>query len=277
MRLTFIGKSVIALVIFILILYIFPKNLVIPNASDMFTAAALLFGIIAGFFIAATLTNYFRFQSLVSVETGKLVSLYNTGILLNPTLKTKLLAAIDKYLIRAFDYELHEYIENTEKDFQNVIDVTKKVKKRDSDLFVHFLEIKGNIRETRQEIMLTSRKILGVGHWIVLIILAIVVIFLIYIMRAPGTASSIFTVLIATITCLVLFLLYDIDSNYFAEKKIGFDVYERSFLELGLLPYYPFESIKKGRIKPKGKCRIGTRIGDTNLMKRKIEVVNFKK
>ena len=130
--------------------------------------------------------------------------------------------------------------------------------------------------KTRQEISLTARKIVGIEHWIVLATLAGIMIFLVYAMRTSDIVSSIFTVLISTIAFLVLFLLYEIDSNIFAEEKLSYDVFKRTFIEIGKMPYYTYESIQKQRIKPEGQVRVGI-LENKKSFKRTIKIMKFKK
>ncbi|MEM4703217.1 MAG: hypothetical protein QXP53_01920 [Candidatus Pacearchaeota archaeon] len=274
MKITFIEKTAITVIFFVALLFVFPKNLFIGDISNLFTAVSLLFGILAGFFIAATLSNYFRLQSLVAEETTQLGTIYVKAVLLEPKIKKELEDAIDSYARAEFDYELHEYIDNTWREFENIVKATEKIKKRETSLFTNFIDSIARLSTIRQEISLTARKILGLGHWIVLIILAAMVIFLSYIMKTPTVTSSIFTVLISAATCLVLFLLYEIDSNFFAEERLAFTSFERVFHDIGKLPYYPEESIKKGRIKLKGKYRIGI-LESKKPIKRRIEIREF--
>ena len=100
-------------------------------------------------------------------------------------------------------------------------------------------------------------------------------IFLVYAMRTQTLASSIFAVVISVIVCLVLFLLYDIDSDLFAEEKLGFSAFERTFIEIDKMPYIPQESIQNGRFKPKGKIRVGY-FQDKKSLKRIIKIEEFK-
>ena len=255
----FILKTLITAVFFVGLLYIFPQRFDIGNVSTLFTAVALLFGVIAGFFIAATLTNYFKLQSLVAKETSKLIALHENILVLEPSLKKQINEAIDNYLIAAFDWEFSIYIDKTWDEFDEIIKITKKVKERDSELYSQLLNIRDDLIETRQEMTLTGRRIIGLSHWVTLIVLASTSIFLLYVMKEPSLESSIFTVLLSSTTCLVLFLLQEIDNNTFAEEQLAFSVYQIIFKRLGNLPYFSELDLKEKRVKiPKsGKYRVG--------------------
>lgn len=274
MRINLWQKSLLVLIVCIILLFIFPKNLVISNISEIFSAVAVIFGIIAGFFIAATFTNYFALQNSIADEISNLVSFFEISALLNPKIKEELKEAIDLYLIRLFDYELYDY-DKTWPEFEKIIKIAdENIKKTDTTLYGRYLEIEQNLKKVRQSAILSARRILGPAHWAILIILAITLIFLVYIMRDAGVFSSILTVLVSSAACLILFLLFDIDSNYFAEEKLAFDTYERAFEEIGKLPYYPAESLKSKRINPRGKYRLGILIGDPKQFKRKVVIID---
>jgi hypothetical protein len=279
-RFGFIEKTLIGVIFFIILIFIFPKNIINVDVADLFTATTVLFGVIAGFFIAATLTNYFRLQTLMAEETTNLISICNYLFVLKPNLEKEMHEAIDKYLIATFDYELEHCIDYTEKEFENIISITKKVPPRDTDVYSNFLNAIENLYKTRQEIRLSSRRIMGIEHWITLGILAAMVISLLYIMKTDSVLSSIFVVLLSSVTLLVLFLLEEIDSEIFAEDKLAFLIYEPVFKRIGKLPYYPEVSIKSGRVKISGlngqKYRIGIYTDYPKSLNKKIIVSNIK-
>jgi hypothetical protein len=277
MRLNFILRSLATILFFILLLFLFPKNLFIGDISNLFTAVTVLFGILTGFFIAATLTNYFKLQSLISEETAGLISLYRISIILSPKIKNEIASAIDKYLISAFDFELYNYIEKNWKEFNYIIKILDKIKVKNTEIYQHFLQTRDNLFRIRQEIDLAGRKIIGFEYWMILIILSIIMIFLLYIMRESTISSSIFTVILSSTICLVLYSLYEIDTNTFAEEKLAFHIFQPVFKNIGKLPYYPLVSIKGRRMKPpKGKCRIGIHENYPKSLKKEIKVMEFK-
>jgi hypothetical protein len=78
---------------------------------------------------------------------------------------------------------------------------------------------------------------------------------------------------LSTATCLVLFLLYDIDSNFFAEEQLAYHVFQPVFKEVGGLPYYTEISLKNRRVKlSKGKYRIGVYTNYPKTFEKRIEI-----
>jgi len=255
--LKFIEKTLLVSILFIILVFLLPTNFIQIDISNLLTATTVLFGILTGFFIAATLTNYFRMQSLIAEETANLISLRDVCITLEPSFRKEINDAIDRYIIASFDFELTEYIDKTWEEFNKILKITDRIKKKNTNLFASLMNTRTDLLKIRQEITLTARKIIPLSGWITIIALAIINIALLYSIRNSSIISSIFTVLLSSAACLVLFLLDEIDSDRFAEEKLAFEIYQRTFLEIGKLPYYPSVSVESGRIRPKGTYRLG--------------------
>ncbi|MEM4153049.1 MAG: hypothetical protein QXK80_02965 [Candidatus Pacearchaeota archaeon] len=276
-RLNFLEKTIITTIIFAFLVLIVPVGFIktdISIISAILTATTVLFGILAGFFIAATLTNYFRLQSLISEETAGLIALRDKCKVIDPKIAKEVEDAIDNYLIANFDYELIDFIDNTWQEFNEIQKLTEKIR-RDTDVYSSLMDTRENLLKNRQEIALTTRQIIGIESWIILTVLALINAFLLFAIRDSSLISSIFTVLLSSATFLILFLLYDIDSNLFAEEHIAYKIYHRVFKEIGKLPYYTETSIKSGRVRPpKGESyRIGKYENFPKSLKKKIIIV----
>jgi hypothetical protein len=61
------------------------------------------------------MTNLSRLKTLVATETGGLIALDRIVRLSLPERSAQVQAAIDRYLIKRFDYEIHAYTEPTTK------------------------------------------------------------------------------------------------------------------------------------------------------------------
>lgn len=273
-RLNFLEKTLIATIIFVILVLFAPTGFLKIDASTILTATTVLFGILAGFFIAATLTNYSRLQSLISEETASLIALRDKCQIIEPKIVKDVEDAIDNYLIANFDYELVDFVDNTWPEFNAIQKLTEKIK-RDTDVYASLMDTRENLLKNRQEITLTTRPIIGIESWTILIVLAFVNTFILYAIRDASIVSAIFTVFLSSATFLILFLLYDIDNNLFAEEHLAYKIYQRVFKEIGKLPYYTETSIKSGRTKPpKGESyRIGKYENFPKSLKKKIVIV----
>lgn len=285
MRLTLTTKTFLAFVGFIALLFIIPAQIVAIDISNILTSVTVIFAILGGFFLATTLNNYSSIQGLIASETAGLISLCSFVKKIDPSLDEELRDAVDKYLIAQFDYELHDYMDNTWKEFNEILKVTDRIKKINpsifgkvpvyaTDIFAGFMAVRGNLLENRQAITLVSRRIMDPLNWVILIILAVINTIILYSIRDYSLTSSVLTVVLSTATVLILLLLNEIDSDRFAEEKLAFGIYERVFKEIGKMPYYPENSIKEGRVKPPEKeYRIGKYFNFPKSFEKTIEIV----
>ncbi|MBS3094945.1 hypothetical protein J4474_04725 [Candidatus Pacearchaeota archaeon] len=249
----------LVLVVLIVLLFLIPANFMQSDISNLFTATTVVWAIIVGFFMAAALANYSTLQSLISSETAGLISLSYFVKFIDPLLSKKVNEEIDNYVIRAFDFELSDYIDKTRADFDNILKAAYETKNKNTGLFSEMVSSIRDLIKCRQEISLAGRKLMSLSSWVVISILTMINISLLYSIRSLEIISSVFTIVISLSMIIILFLLKDIDSNTFAEEKLAFDIYQEIFREIGKLPYYPEISIDKGRIQiPSGqKVRIG--------------------
>lgn len=259
----------------IALVFVIPKSLSIPYISDILVVSTVLFAIFCGFFLAATLTNYSRLQSLVASETGDLISLYDLCRHLNPSIKKEIGDAIDNYLISSYDFEMAEYIDKTWGEFGKILEVIEKIPRSDSQIFTYLMQIKSDLLKVRQEFSLVSRKLIGVTNWIILIILTILNILVVYSIRGPSVISNVIAVIFSISFLLILFLLNEVDSNRFAEEKMAFYIYQRVFKEMGKMPYYPEYSIKKWRVNlPDEPYRVGIYKNPGRSFDKKIKIIH---
>lgn len=271
--LRFRERAILVTFIFIILVFIIPPKLISTDVSNFLTTTTVLFAIICGFFIATVFSNYSRLQSLIAEETAGLISLHIMCKYLNSSIEKDVDDAIDKYLIAAFDFELIDYIDNTWEEFNSILKVIDKIS-RDTDLFATLIGQVSNLLKVRQEIILTTRRIMNISNWIISAGLATLIIILLFSSKDSSLVSMIFTVSLSSATFFVLFLLDEIDSNRFAEEKISFDIYQRVFKEIGKLPYYPEVSIKSRRVQPpKGAYRVGKYKDFPKSLDKKIEIV----
>lgn len=211
---------------------------------------------------------------MISEETAGLIALRDKCKAIEPKIVKEVEDAIDDYLIANFDYELIDFVDNTWKEFNAIQKTTEKIK-RDTDLYSSLMETRENLLKNRQEITLTTRQIIGIESWIMLTTLAIINVFLLFAIRDNTIVSSAFTVFLSSTTFLILFLLYDMDSNRFAEEHLAYKIYHRVFREIEKLPYYTETSLKSKRVKPPKEepYRIGKYENFPKSLKKKIIIV----
>ncbi|MFA6353299.1 MAG: hypothetical protein WCW90_03670, partial [Candidatus Paceibacterota bacterium] len=90
--------------------------------QDLLNVVSLLFVIILGFFIAAATSNYLNFQSCLAEENSALVTLFNIVKLVAPSSTKKIADLIDYYVIKTLDYEIGEYADHTQKEYDEIVE-----------------------------------------------------------------------------------------------------------------------------------------------------------
>lgn len=267
-----------------LLLFIAPFLFPIYNfdfdIATLLTVISLLFAILVGFYIATATNNYLKLQSLVADEDGTIIALFNLAKIVQPKAIDLVAEAIDQYVMAALDYELDEYVEKSQTEFDLMIEEIDRLEpegKKAELAFQVLHSTKGILFRTRHEINLASRRIVKSLHWTVLISLAVLIIALILTFRGSGIFSEIVTAILSVTTYLVLILVYEIDGNEFLEHQLSFENSQQIFQAIGKPRYYPAFAIKSGRIsKPNESHRVGHLV-NYNHKTRKIELIDHNK
>jgi len=264
-------------IIFIILVLIIPGGFIPTELGNtILTIITFLFGIIAGFCIAVTATDYNSIKNVIALETAALASLYENILIYDKEAAEKLSLAIDNYVKRAFDYEIMDYTENTNEDFKKIKEIVRAlpIKNELSSIYQLIIQKMNEIVSTRQQLIVLGTKTLSIFQWIVLCFLAIFLILSLYGLRTGEIFFDIVTIVISSVIILLLFLIRDLDLYIWNEKTFGYDVYQNLLIYIGQLPYYPKESIEKGRIRPSEKeYRLGTLINPEKSFERKIEII----
>ena len=249
------------------------------SASIILTINTFLFGIIAGFYIVVTTTDYNSVKNLIGEETAAWITLHQNVSIYDKSLGDKLTLLIDEYVRKAFDFEIIEYTKNTFSEFENIrkFIATLPIKQEMSSIYEQIDNTLGNITNHRQQLFILGAKTLSVYQWLVLLVLAAILIISLYGARTGELFFDIVVVAVSSATILILFMIRELDLYVWNEKTFSFDVFENVFRSIGQLPYYPEESIMKGRITPQGiEYRIGKRVYSEGRASRKLEVIKQK-
>lgn len=231
------------------------------DVSSIVTIASLLFTILVGFFIAAATSNYLTLQSLIANEDAGLIAIYNYCKVIAPEMLSKLVDIIDIYAIAALSFELTEYINCTQSEFDVLSKAVEDINFKDGkgeQLIQSLHEKKNELYNTRQNIALVARRIVTSSHWFVIGSLTLLLDLLVLSLRDGSTFSSIVTGVLLVVTYITLQLLFDIDNNHFLEQVFSYDNSQQVFKIIGKPRYYAESFIKNSRIsKPKGTYRTG--------------------
>ena len=266
----------ISLVLFIALLFVLPHSF-IPSelGNTILTITTFLFGIMGGFYIVVTTTDYNSVKSILASETAGWISLHQNVSIYDKQLANKLSQLIDAYIRRAFDYEIIDYTKGTYVEFEALKKMVQDIP-LNKEIFYVYEKIRDKMDEiitSRQQLTVLGTKTLSTFQWFVLLILSTLIVFSLYGLRSGELFFDIVTVAISSSVVLILFLIRDLDLYVWNEKTFGYDIFEDVLKSVGQLPYYPVESLEAGRVRPTEKeYRIGTRPNLPNNLDRKIEI-----
>jgi len=266
----------IPLVISIALLFIVPTAFISSELGNtVLTITTFLFGIIGGFYIVVTTTDYNSIKNILASETAGWISLHQSLLIYDKPLARKLSLLVDAYIRRTFDYEVIDYARCTSNEFEVLKKMIRDIpiKNELSSVYEKIQDTMHNIIVARQQLTILGAKTLSSFQWFVLFILAILPVLSLYGLRSGELFFDIVTVAITSSIILILFLIRDLDLYTWNETTFAFDIFENIFKSIGQLPYYPAESITKGRVHPVDtEYRIGTLIDFPKSFDRKIEI-----
>ncbi|MDO8463463.1 MAG: hypothetical protein Q7S96_04315 [bacterium] len=268
---------VCSMIIFIALLFVFPRTGFIAEGpgSTILTITTFLFGIIAGFYIYITSTDYIHVKNLIATETSGWASLFRSVTLYHPSAAAALAEVIDTYVRRTFDYEIIDYPKHTiaEYDAASAVIQALPFKKEVSSIHQVIMGELDGIALARQQLLVLGAKSLSVFSWAVLFALAGLVVASLYGLRTGALFFDIVTVLIASAVILIFLLIRDLDLYIWNERSFGFEAEASLFCAIGKLPYYPEESIARRRVHPKDpEYRVGIFTDFPRTLVRRIEI-----
>jgi len=247
------AKAFFIFAFFVILVILVPVKKSNTDITGILSATAIFYSILLGFYIAAAMGNLSRLKTLVAIETGALISIYYIVKLSLPDRLDDTRDAIDKYIVKRFEYEVHNYTEPTTKEFFAIFDVLKGAKGQsegEGTAIDYISEAMYYVPQARRELTIVGAKIVNRVSWIVLTILSIVIVFCLFLMRDGSFASSAITALLSSSAILALFILSDVDGNRFGEDQFAIDTYQDVFSAIGTLPYYPKQYLEAGRYTP---------------------------
>ncbi|MFH1099102.1 MAG: hypothetical protein V1723_04345 [Candidatus Uhrbacteria bacterium] len=274
------NKFIIKVIVPLLVLtasFLLPAYHPTFDIPTLLTIVSLIFAILVGFFIAAATTNYLRLQSLVVDEDSTLINIFNLTKTIQPSAISKMQEAIDRYAISALDFELADYVHKTQKEFDEVLSTIDGLSPQDEkglELFGNIHNNRSGIVRARQEIALVAKRVVTPLHWIVLIFLAILLIFLLWALRDGRWLSSLITSALSLAAYLILILLYEVDSNKFLERLLAYENSQQIFRAIGTMKYFPHHALKNQRIKaPKEDYRVGIFKDYPHSLEKEIKII----
>ncbi|MBX4190832.1 hypothetical protein KW794_01970 [Candidatus Saccharibacteria bacterium] len=246
-------KGLIVFVIFAGLAAIVPIRQASPDVSNVLNATAIFYSILIGFYISSAMSNLSRLKTLVATETGALIAIYHIVKLSLPAKLDETREAIDKYIIKRFDYEISDYIEPTTKEFFDIFDVLKGAKgKSDGEAAAinYVAEAMYYVAQSRREASIVGARIVNFVSSILLYVLSVIIVASLFVLRGSGLESSLVAVLLSSAAVLSLLILHDVDGNRFGEEHFAIDTYQDVLKAIGKQPYYSKQYLRGFRYKP---------------------------
>lgn len=266
----------VSVVIFTGLLFIVPRSF-IPSelGNTILTVVAFLFGIIAGFYIVVTTTDYNSLKTILASECAGWISLYDNVLVYDKQSAERLSSLIDEYERSAFDFELIDFAKSTHTQFRAIETFMVELPYKENMSSVH-QNIRSNmdtIVTARQQLTVLGTKTLSPFQWTILSALAGLFVFSLYGLRSGELFFDVVTIVISSSVVLILLLIRDLDLYIWNEQTFGWDVFQDIFKSIGQLPYYPAEAIESGRVSTLEKeYRVGRYIDFPKSRERKIEI-----
>lgn len=246
-------KGLIVVTMLALLAYLVPVRQSPPDVSNVLNATAIFYSILIGFYISSAMANLSRLKTLVATETGALIAVYYIVKLSLPHREDEVKEAIDRYIIKRFDYEINDYPEPTTAEFFAVFDCLKGASGKsdgESAAINYIAEAMYYVAQARREITIVGARIVnGISSSLLYILSSIIVISL-FLSRTPSLESSIVAVMLSTAAMLSLLILHDVDGNRFGEEQFAIDTYQDVLRAIGKEPYYSKKYLKGFRYKP---------------------------
>lgn len=265
----------LSFVIFTGLLFLLPTSFISQeHGGTILTITTFLFGIVGGFYIVVTTTDYNNMKDALAAETGEWISLYKHVLFHNERVAEKMSDLIDQYIRRNFDYEIIDSVHVTHGEFDAIALEVGRLSQGSGPSWTleNIQETMADIIKTRQQLTVLGTKTLSIFQWFVLYILGGLVVFSLYGLRTGELFFDVVTVAVSCAVVLIFFLVRDLDLYRWNERTFGFDIFENVLRGIGKLPYYPGEAIESGRVHPREKeYRIGILTGGGNF-ERTIEV-----
>jgi len=171
-------------------------------------------------------------------------------------IRKKFLKKVDNYLISTVDYKLSD-IEKTSNLFYELYEYTTNSIKPNNDLQKNSIqrvcESLYELTKERTLLEVLSKNKSSKLEWGLIISLFIVILFLIFNLNISGVFGSLLIATLVSSLSSILLILYRYDNLAWQESRWVWEPLTRTFLLLGLKPYYGEYLIKQRRFKiPKG-------------------------
>ena len=245
-------KGLVLVIIIVAILdYVIPIINVSINIELLITISTFLFAILAGFFISRLNKRYDKIRELVSLEDASLLSFYNASKIYGKKFSEEIREIIDQYYITCYDNPVSGAYAKTRPYVSKLWDKMREIRKHKSEsLYQVLCQNLVDLEKSRKESSATYIECIGLGQWIILIFLSVIIVVGLFLIRTNTIISSVITVLLTSAIILVLLIIRDLNNFMLGGIPLMEESGQEVLEAIGKERYYHESFIKKGISRP---------------------------
>lgn len=246
--------AAISFVIFYVTAFLLPESKQNNGYELVLTISTFLFAIIAGFFISRLNSRFDVLRTLLGEQDGEFLALYKLAQLMSIRFAKRIKDLLDDFYITSYDFALSDYDKTykaSEKYYFKLWDELKKMKKSEK-IEPYHTEVVELIIESEKRRNVSSAiaaERLTLGHWVILIVLGIVIVFCIFNLKTNEFYSKLLAVLLSTVLVLVLLLMRDLQNLIMGKMELLEESGQENLEFMGELRYYHHSRLKNGLAK----------------------------
>jgi len=247
---------IITFIISFLLDYIYKGSGLNDDLNTVLSVSSFIFG----FYIILSVTRAKEKQDAVRrqlrLADGLFVSCSIDMKVFPEEIQKKFIHKIDNYLISSVDYKISD-MDKSAKEFYELYEYTTNSVKPNSEMQRNAIQrICGSLYELTKErtlLEVLAKNKSSKLEWGLILSLFLVILFLIFNLSISGLLGSLFIATLVSALTSILLILYRFDNLTWQEGKWVWEPLTRTFILLGLKPYYGDFVINQRRFKiPKG-------------------------
>lgn len=241
--------GLIALIVFIILVFTVPGVGLSDEINMLLTASTFLFAILSGFLIARMNSRYDKIKENVSNEDSGYIQLYKLVEINNKNLLKKLIELIDRSYIMFYDFWItsEAYIKERDTTYK-IYDLFRKSMGRSEEIYSEILVQLDEIEASSKMNQNLLEENVSKGQWVVLLSLVFVIIFCLFYMNT-AIVYHVTTVILSTTLVMILLLVRDLSNLMLGGQLLLIESGQEIFEHLGKPRYYNHVHIKSGMIK----------------------------
>lgn len=259
-----------AFIVFFILNYYLPIYFVLEfdSLDLMISVVSFLFGFFITICFTMLLNKIAILKNNFAIETGRLVSLYSLSKKLGKRFSDKVREVVDKYTVDTMrHYSSYDISRDSMYEFYESLNLAELKTENQKADFNSFLYILGEFSVTRQNLEYLTKKSLLWALKFTNYILAVILIFLLFLNRGSTFSNTLFMVL-STVIVFILLIIEDYESLRIGGYTYNAANSEQLFDLLGVRRYYPASVLGRVVLEPGKIYRIG--VYDKSIGKDKI-------